>query len=85
MGGYGVKKEGQFLMKWPSKLRKEGYEERCLSYLFFRIVDKFFVSLTFIDRFTLSSTYFNMNLRTPFPFIANEVAHFEISPFGSDK
>jgi hypothetical protein len=59
--------------------RKEGYEERCLSCLFFQIVDKLLVSLTFLKQFTLSSAYLNMNFWTPFPFIADKITHVNIS------
>jgi hypothetical protein len=61
-------------MKWPS-IRKEGYEERCLSCLLFQIVYKLFISLTFIDKFTFSSTYLNMDLWISFPFITDKITH----------
>jgi hypothetical protein len=46
-----------------------------LSRLFFQIVDKLPVSLTFMDHFTLSLAYFNMDLRTSLSFITNKVTH----------
>jgi hypothetical protein len=75
------KKGGQFLFGMAphllkaGKVRKEGYEERRLRSLFFRIIYKLFISLTFLNQFTFPSADFNVNFRTSFPFITNKVAH----------
>jgi hypothetical protein len=75
------KKGGQFhfgMAPGPAyrrQARKEGYEERCLSGLFFQIIHKLLVGLTFMDQFTFSPTYFDMNFWASFPFITRKVTH----------
>jgi hypothetical protein len=76
------KKRGQFhfgMAPRPAhyrQARKEGYEERWLSRLFFQIVGILLVGLTFMKQFTFSSTYLDMNFWTSFPFITDKVTHF---------
>jgi hypothetical protein len=49
-----------------------------LGSLFLYIIDKFLISLTFLDEFTLPPTNFNMNFWTSLTFITNKITHFSI-------
>jgi hypothetical protein len=48
---------------------------RCLSRFFLQIVDKLLKSFTFVDQFTLSLAYFNMDLWTSLSFVTNKITH----------
>jgi hypothetical protein len=69
------KKRGPIPFWNGPRTRKEGYEERWLRGLFFQIIDKLLVGLTFLDQLTFSPTYFDMDLWTSLPFIASKITH----------
>jgi len=54
-----------------------------LGSLFLNLIDKFFISLTFLDEFALPPTNFNMNFWTPFTLIANKITHL-LTPLSNE-
>ena len=46
-----------------------------LSRFFIYITDKFFIGFTFLEQFALSPAYLNMNFRTSFSLITDEITH----------
>jgi hypothetical protein len=52
-----------------------GADREVLGSFFLSAIDKFLVSFTFAQKLTFPSAHFNVNLWTPFSFIADQITH----------
>lgn len=92
MGGCWIKKGNS--LSGIALFRKEGYEgpvhplpttgrgrREVLGGLFLGTIYMFLIGFTFCQKLTFPATYFNVNFRTTFSLIANQIAHVSKSPF----
>jgi len=93
MGGYWIKKGAIPIKEMPLSERRgmkglstiypqqAGADREVLSSFFLRIIDKFLICFTFAQNFTLPPANFNVNFRTTFSLVTNQITHILKSPF----
>ena len=61
--------------------QQAGADREVLSSFFLRIIDKFLICFTFAQNFTLPPANFDVNFRTTFSLVTNQITHILKSPF----
>jgi hypothetical protein len=93
MGGYWIKKGAIPIKEMPLSERRGmkglptiypqqvGADREVLSSFFLRSIDKFLICFTFAQKFTLPPANFNVNFRTTFSLVTDQITHILKSPF----
>lgn len=61
--------------------QQAGADREVLSSFFLRIIDKLLICFTFGQKFTLPPAHFNVNFRTTFSLVTDQITHILKSPF----